>query len=254
MKRFFFLLYLLSGLGFSKLWAQSESLRLHIPSAEEEADYVWRTLQDISFFEEHQYSVSLPGGELMEQLKQKARKNLLADTDYVALQAYMRDSIYSRADYAEGYTKIEARIPLLEKLIASFISVEKDWNFYVPPFYEIKLTLYGPGGSYDPEVGSILIFTTPKGQFKQYEDPANTLIHEMIHIGTEASIMQQYALPHPLKERIIDLIVQISFGAELPAYRLQSFGDSRIDPYLQRKADIQQLDEIMKRFQQAQNE
>ena len=54
-------------------------ININIPSAKTEAEYIWRTIQDITFFEEHNYHVTLPTGKLIEQLKQKTDENAHAD-------------------------------------------------------------------------------------------------------------------------------------------------------------------------------
>ena len=122
------------------------------------------------------------------------------------------------------------------------------WPFKAFDNDQINLTQYGSGGSYHPDDGSILIFTTPQGQFKQYDNPANTNIHEIIHIGIEASIIQQLKVPHTLKERIVDLYVQLSFHKELPDYRIQNMGDKRIDQYLNKKKQLKHLHQIIETF------
>lgn len=111
------------------------------------------------------------------------------------------------------------------------------------PTYRVLLTLYGPGGSYDPEIGQILLYTTPQGSFKQYKNPANTIIHEITHIGMEQSIVQAFQLSHPMKERVVDQFVQLNFGKKLPQYRIQNMGETRIDAYLKNKKSLRNLDQ-----------
>ena len=224
-------------------------IEIVIPTAEEETEYVWRTISDINFFEEHNYQISLPEGELIESLKEKAKSGRLEDSDYSLLESYMKTSVYHKSDYEIGYNKIASNKELINKMINAFDRIKKDWTYKKFEKYEIRLTLYGPGGSYDPQRGSILIYTTKEGQFKQYDNPSNTIIHEVIHIGTEESIMNKFQVSHPLKERIIDRLVKINFSKYLPDYRLQSFGDARIDPYLKNKRDIKRLDKIVDQFQ-----
>ncbi|MEM9528618.1 MAG: hypothetical protein AAGA31_18535, partial [Bacteroidota bacterium] len=43
-----------------------DRIKINIPSAQAEAEYIWRTIQDINFFEAHNYQVSLPQGHLIE--------------------------------------------------------------------------------------------------------------------------------------------------------------------------------------------
>ncbi len=227
-----------------------DRIEIKIPTVEEETEYVWRTIIDTKFFEEHNYQVSLPQGGLIDALTEKAKSNQLNDSDYESLRAFMKAGVYDKSDYQKGYNKIAANELLINKMINQLGKIKKDWPFKEFKKYQIKLTLYGPGGSYDPEAGSILIYTTKEGGFKQYDDPSNTIIHEIVHIGTESSIMNHFRVSHPLKERIIDNIVMILFQKYLPDYRIQAFGDARIDAYLKKKKDIRKLDVIVGEFLQ----
>jgi hypothetical protein len=61
--------------------------------------------------------------------------------------------------------------------------------------------------------------------------------------------MSKYNVSHPLKERIIDNLVMINFKQYLPDYKIQSFGDARIDAFLTKEEDIKQLSAIIEHFQ-----
>ena len=227
-----------------------DRIEIIIPTVEQETEYVWRTIHDINFFKQHNYQVALPQGTLIENLKDKASRNDLNDSDYQSLLAFMRSKVYKKSDYQNGFYKIKENISLINKMINEIGQLETHWEYKEFETYEVKLTLYGPGGSYDPENGSILIYTTIDGQFKQYENPSNTIIHEIIHIGTEQSIMAKNQVSHPLKERIIDKIVMMNFSHYLPDYKLQGFGDARIDEFLKDKEDLKNLNEIVSDFQE----
>ncbi len=225
-----------------------ERIRINIPSAAEEAEYVWRTIQDIHFFDQHGYSISLPQGAVIDTLLEKARSHSLTDNDFTMLQSYMSTKIYTRNDYQAAYKKIERRRPLLNQMINEIDASERQWLFCSFDTYQVNLTLYGPGGSYDPENGSILIFTTPQGDFKNYHDPANTIIHEVVHIGIETSIISKYNVPHPLKERIVDTFVTLNFQKKLPEYRVQNMGNTAIDTLVKKREDLANLAETVAKF------
>ncbi|MEO1436833.1 MAG: hypothetical protein AAFV80_14945, partial [Bacteroidota bacterium] len=225
-----------------------DRLQVNIPTLEEETEYVWRTIIDTKFFEEHNYTVNLPDHPFIEELKARSKVNQLSDQDYEDLKTLMREQVYKPSDYQAGYDKIMAQKGLINQMIQTMDQVEKDWDFKSFAQYPITLTLYGPGGSYDPNQGAVLIFTTVDGKFKLYDNPANTIIHEIWHIGTEASIMQALQVPHPVKERIIDLLVQFHHKKVLPDYQLQGFGDVRMDAYLQNAGNVKALDAVVKKF------
>ena len=223
-------------------------INIHIPTALEETDYVWRTIQDIHFFEKNNYVIQLPEGSLIDQLKFRAKTGNLSSSDYEELKLFVRDSIYKESDYQNGYNKIKTRLTLILAMIDEVTHSDFGWNFKEFDKYDIHLTLYGPGGSYNPDNGSILIFTTPQGEFKNYEDPANTIIHEIVHIGIEESIITEYNVPHPLKERLVDTFVFLYFAEDLPDYKIQDMGETRSDPYLRSKNNLKELDEIVSRI------
>lgn len=224
-----------------------DRIRINIPDATDEAEYVWRTIQDIHFFDQHGYSISLPSGALIDTLLEKARSRSLNDTDFALLQRYMTATVYNKNDYQAAYKKIDNRRALLNEMINEIDGSERQWQFRSFNTYQINLTLYGPGGSYDPENGSILIYTTPAGDFKNYRDPANTIIHEVVHIGIETSIISRFNVPHPMKERIVDKFVVLNFEGYLPDYRIQNIGDPKIDIHLNSRKDLATLNSIIER-------
>lgn len=221
---------------------------INIPSAKTETEYIWRTIQDIKFFEEHNYQANLPKGYLVEDLKQKSKSENLNNDDYERLEQFIIDSIYNELDYQKGYEKIRNEIELIDKMINQIDKSKFNWDFKEFKIYPINLTLYGPGGSYNPDEGSILIYTTSEGQFKNYENPANTIIHEVVHIGIEKAIISKYDVPHEFKERIVDTFVFLKFGQYLPDYRIQDMGEKRIDQYLKEIHELRDLDKIVEQI------
>lgn len=99
---------------------------------------------------------------------------------------------------------------------------------------------------YDPDSGKIVILTTKEGSFKR-SNPAHTPIHEIIHIDIEENIVNRFNLTHKEKERLVDLIVLKKFDDILPDYQIQSFGDSRIDPYITSEA-LDNLPQIIEKY------
>ena len=227
-----------------------DRISIQIPSAQTEAEYIWRNLQDTKFFDEHGYQVSLPRGPLMDELKEKARAGKLSDEDYTRLEKFVVERVYRAEDYQAGYDKIENERSLINQMINALNPSAYPWGFQSYDIYTINLTLYGPGGSYNPDDGSLLVYTTPQGQFKSYDNPANTVIHEIVHIGIENSIISKYQVPHPLKERIVDTFVSLHYGDKLPSYRVQDMGEQRSDAYLQQPADFIALDKVVKEILQ----
>lgn len=230
-----------------ELWCQ-DRIDIIIPTVKQETEYIWRNIQDIGFFEQHNYDLVLPKAELIDSLKAKSKSNRLTRNDFDALESLMELQIFNRQDYQKAYEKIEEQRDLINKMVNQLNKCKREWNFKEYDAYKINLTLYGPGGSYNPDDGSIIIFATKEGKFKQYDNPANTLIHEIVHIGIEESIINEFVVAHSLKERIVDKFVWLNFAKDLPEYRIQNMGDERIDDYLNKKKDLKKLDSIVESF------
>ena len=236
---------LLICIGFTYAGVCQERIQINIPTADAESDYIWNTLQNMPFFERNNYQISLPKGALIESLKDKSRSNNLTEEDRTNLKNFVRDSVYNKSDYQKGYEKIKNELTLINKMVRKVLRSKRNWSFKEFDVYQIDLTLYGPGGGYNPDEGIVLIYTTPNGGFKLYDNPANTIIHEIVHIGIEESIITNFKVPHQLKERIVDNIVSLTFKKYLPDYRIQDMGDKRIDPYLKKKKDIRNLNKFV---------
>lgn len=234
---------LLALVLFSAPLSSQNYFDIQIPTAEEEADYIWRTIIDITFFEEYNYQLSLPRGPLIEELKTKSRNKQLTDEDQERLRNFVATKVYNKEDYQAGYQKMAEKLDLLNKMTRRIKRHKRDWSFKVYDTYPIVLTLYGPGGSYDPDTGRILVFTTSDGRFKTSDNAAHVIIHEVVHIGIEQSIIQALEVPHALKERIVDQLVVVYCNKWLPDYRVQNMGETRIDPYLETRRDAKQLKE-----------
>lgn len=223
----------------------SNRIEIVLPSVEQETQQVWQTLQDILFFDEHKYNPVLPEGELMELLLKKARSGKLTDADFDELGIWMKAEVYESDHYSKGFIKVAEQVALVNRLLLQLESKKWDWSFKTFPKYEVVLTLYGPGGSYDSDLGKAVLFTTPEGGFKNYINPANTILHEMIHMGIEDSIIQQYQVPHGAKEGIVDQMVLVLFSEFLPDYKLQSIGATKLVELLKTEADLLNLESIV---------
>jgi len=222
MKKLVFTIAILSLLSCNS--ESTERIEISIPTIDQETAYVWSVIQDIKFYDEHNYDISLPSGAIIDSLIDKSRKGKLLDKQFNLLKEFMKNEIYAEADYQKGYVKIEKERPLLNQMIDQITETDRKWDFKIFEKYQVILTLYGPGGNYDPNQGSITFYTTNDGKFKQYDNPANILIHEITHLGIEESIIRRFNVPHGLKERIVDTFVYLNFHELLSEYRIQPMG------------------------------
>ncbi|MEM9529356.1 MAG: hypothetical protein AAGA23_00410 [Pseudomonadota bacterium] len=185
-------------------------------SPAEAYEYLTRTLGQMSFFDANGYDLALP-----------SHPDFDADGEVGSLEQFSRD-VYSPEVFRSAMETLGAKEALLKHALQWFARLPEDESFYVPDQYTVVLTLYGPGGSYDPQSGTITMLTTPKGEFRG-GGGAYTIVHEMMHIAVEVALVQRFGLSHWQKERLVDALTQRELGHLLPDYQLQSQGDSRID-------------------------
>lgn len=231
----------LALLATNTLVAQVNQIATVKPTAQAEAQYVWRTVCDMNFFDKNGYNVALPQHPYLDKIVAMVRQQQLPNSAYDSLQVVMEHSIFDSQKYQKGIEQVIAAIPIIEKALERMKEYAPLWNFKIFAQYQLNLTLYGPGGSYDCNNGSILLQTTAEGKFKMYSNPAYTIIHEMVHIGIEQPIVQKYQLPHAIKEQIVDLFVEKHFKDLLPEYRKQPMGNQKVEELLQTKDDFKNL-------------
>lgn len=214
-----------------------------VPTINQEATAIWRTINDIDFLEKQGYNINLPKDDLIDSLIFKSKNGTFGNNDFSSIYNLLEANFFNADDYTIAIKKIQEQEALINEMIKKIQQSRHsmDWNFKMFDVYKVVCTLYGTGGSYNADEGSILIFTTPEGAFKNYDNPANTIIHEITHIGIEEAIISKYKIPHSLKERIVDTFVFLNFKEDLPDYKIQDMGDKRIDQYLKTKEDIKSL-------------
>lgn len=220
------------------------------PTIEQEATSIWRTINDITFFENQGYTINLPKHSLIDSLIRKSKNGTFGNEDFASIYTLIETEIFDKEIYESAIQKVTNQTELINDLI-SVIDASKnewDWKFNMFDKYRIIFTLYGTGGSYDPDNGTITLLTNKKGDFMNYKNPANTIIHEITHMGMEYSIVRKYNVSHGLKERIVDTFVYLMFKEKLPEYKIQNMGDNKIDKYLNKKEDINYLNATVSEF------
>lgn len=220
------------------------------PSIEEEATSVWRTINDIEFYESQGYKVHLPKDSIIDALIVKSKTGNFGNDDYPTIYNVLESKVFNASNYLKANELVSNELDLLHAFLEEIHKVKDDWDWQFKSFdtYQIQFTLYGTGGSYDPNTGVVTLLTDSEGNFMNYKSPANTIIHEISHMGMEESIVQKYHLPHGMKERIVDTFVSLMFKEKLPNYRIQNMGDSSLDDRLRRKEDLKNLDSIVKEY------
>ena len=213
----------------------THEISVRAPTLEEEFNYLKYVLKCREFYKKNGYTVTYPTHkELCDPLR--------IDDDLMF--SLFRDAEYKLDFYKKGIEVISNLLPLIQSNVAKLRNICSFWEFKLLPNYTVVLTKYGPGGSYNVDAGKITMLTTIGGKFKR-DYPHHTVMHEIVHMGIEDSIVQKYKLNHQEKERLVDLFVKKYFEKELPEYNLQSMGDSRIDKYI---VDLEFLPEEIQEY------
>lgn len=247
--KFFLVSFALSSLCY---FGQAQDSRIEIiqPTVQQEATSIWRTINDITFLKNQGYQINLPKDPLIDSLITKATKGTFSNEDFSAIYALVDSKVFDEKKYTKAIQKVKNQKDLLNGLIDEIVHEKSnwDWDFKLFNTYKIVFTLYGTGGSYDPDEGIITLLTNAKGEFMKYKNPANTIIHEITHMGMEDAIVRKYNLSHGLKERMVDTFVYLMFSEKLPEYEIQAMGNEDIDRYVKEKKDLGSLNKILAEF------
>ncbi|MEM9053069.1 MAG: hypothetical protein AAGC47_13535 [Bacteroidota bacterium] len=242
------LLQLLFLLGVLTACGQHNTDRINIilPSIQDEATSIWRTINDYSFLESQGYNIRLPENEQIDSLILLSKNGHFGNDQFPVIYGLLENGVYNENEYASAMKKAQAQEELINSIVDVLFEESENWawGFKTFPEYKVTFTLYGTGGSYDPDNGIVTLWTNVKGDFMQYDKPANTAIHEIVHMGIEEWIVQKYGLDHGTKERLVDIFVFLLFEKSLPEYRIQNMGNAEMDKHLKTKVDLHRLDEI----------
>lgn len=203
---------------------------VHAQTSDEAFEWLWRQLADMPFFRQNHYTVGLPAHRYFQKLANDG----LGGADKEEAHRLFTAEVYDETAFTAGRAVLERRIGELAPELDTFARWSSRWGFAAPPRYRVVLTLYGPGGSYDPETATITVLTTPEGAFKK--EPIHNLVHEMVHVGIEAPIVKRFALTHQEKERLVDRVCVVAFGDLLPGYEVQPLGPPKLDAFIDRAA------------------
>ncbi len=192
-------------------------------TADEEFDYLARIFGRMGFYNEHGYKVAIPEHPFFVNISNNL--DLLKSLDMGEAREIFKREVYNLNYFKNGLRAINENISLAKNALERTVGWA-DWGFRLFPDYKVRLTAYGPGGSYDYMNGNIIMKTTPGCKFKRA--PLHTMVHEIIHIGIEESIIKKSKLTHTEKEGLVDAICVNCFGDILTDYQVQKRGDKNV--------------------------
>ena len=158
-------------------------------SAKQEVRRVRDTLERLSWYQEEGYRVDLPGGITKES------------DDEEVMRAVEHE--YAAASYAEHAATLQKE---WEALHRGFGRMKEEPTFHLEDEYNVVLTKYGVGGSYDPNLNKVTVKVSarPRGGI------AGIVVHEVVHLAVQY-LIDLHQLPHWRKERLVDLVVERYF-------------------------------------------
>lgn len=212
---------------------QKPTVSIRIATPEEEFGNISHTVRNMAFFREHGYEVALPEHEKFKQFEGLTTNS--PQFDPIELHDVFVKKVYDQGNYEKGLAKAAHMTDVFKDAIPIFNDLKRRWGFKLLDHYDAILTLYGPGGHYNPQSGEIFLKTDPIGHFKR-SDPAHTMIHEIIHIGIHDNIVEAFQLTHWEKERIVDLLLIYMFDNIIKDYKLQPKGEKNLDTFINKNS------------------
>ncbi|MEM1096455.1 MAG: hypothetical protein AAGJ10_17790 [Bacteroidota bacterium] len=188
-------------------------LVVQAPQPREAFSYLERTLADMDFFRENNYAVSLPNHPMFDG----------TGDDMGDVEVFVGE-VYDATAFENALMAMRGQRQQLETALTRINQWSRHKGFGRLDSVTVTLTLYGPGGSFNPDTGDIILWTDTEARFKG-GGGLHTTIHEMVHLAVEHKLAQPFNLQHWERERLVDLITQREFADLLPDYRLQN-GDS----------------------------
>lgn len=226
----------------------SEHFSVHISTPQQEAEYTCQLIEGLRYYTSRGYTPELPEHPLVDSLRQQSEQGRFDPAACAALGPLFEEELYAAGPYRRPFRQAAAVLPDIDQVHDTFGHYAELWGYRAFDRYEIFLTLYGPGGTFDSQEGAIWLMITDAGSFKMGDDPASVIVHEAVHIGLDEPIVQRFGLSQQATERLVDRFVADHFGELLPDYRLQSLGDPAVDRYLDQPDSWDRLPEYIAEY------
>lgn len=177
---------------------------VRVPTFEEEKRRVGGLRSRLDWYRSHGYDILLPTNDLEEEFRLE--------------------------DYQKAVEQVGSRREVVLQAADRIKEFSEMWHVVVPQAVTVVITKYGVGGSYDVDSARIVLLLKPDGTFMKPVE--HLVVHELLHLASDRSLVELFGLTHGQKERFVDLLCRDAFGDLLPGYRLQPMGDSTIDSFL----------------------
>jgi hypothetical protein len=203
------------------------------PTADEAFSYLFGVLLKMPFYRAHKYDVGLPAHPLFKAAAEPGGEVTPADRERFG--KVFREEVFQASAYDAEIRALAPAQGIFAAAMRRLLPLRDRWGFRIYPRYEVVLTIYGPGGSYDTRTGTVTLL----GRSRDGEPDvrgAQTIVHEIVHLGIEEVIVQRFHLPHEVKERLVDRICLGYLGDVLAGYKAQPMGPKALDAYVDAQA------------------
>jgi hypothetical protein len=178
-------------------------------SPEIDENRVKNTLAQLEWFNEKKYKVLLP-----ENITESSNSDEI-------MVAVAKDYVENQKIYLSEKTFLLEKWPIYEKILTEKL---QGCELEIQETYDIFLTAYGVGGSYNlPN----MIIANIKRSWQT--GLLRTVIHEIIHLSIEKYIWE-YKIDHWTKERLVDLLLT-EFFPDLSKMQNMSIPTEKIDKH-----------------------
>lgn len=218
------------------------SFLIRANTLEEEVDYVFGLMKRMGRFKKFGYNLSLPDTDQMNELIERAPGSVLGQEEREIIFREL-EKVYDKEAYEEYVKSVQAIAGGIDEGFKLFQNFGWNWEFKSFPEYNIRITQFGPGGSYCNNSGKIVMKWS-----KCIQEPLKVILHEMFHIGIENSIIQKFGVQHDVKERIVDSFLEHNMKKLIPDHKMQKIGNRMVDPYLVEEDSWRNLHKYIKEF------
>lgn len=214
----------------------------HLQTADEEFEYLISLLKNVKFFYQNTYSIIIPNHPFFVNMFDNYKLHKLLNKKE-AKDIFIKE-VYNPRFLKKGLENIVQYLDFVEDAIVRMEKL-KQWGFKLFETYIVFLTAYGLAGGYDFKEGIIIQRVNDKEML--YEPPYYNIIHQIIHIGIEESIVQKFNLTHNEKEALVDAICINYFDDIWANGKLQNIGDKNVFNLIT-KDNIMNLPQIIKKY------
>jgi len=216
-------------------------------TANEEFYYLMGVLGKMAFYNKNGYFIPIPDHPFFKNISKNL--DLLKSLDIEKAKEIFKTEVYNLDYFKNGLKIVNQDIDLVRKAIEK-MKKWTIWGFKLFSKYEVRLTAYGPGGSYNSDKGNIIMKTKLNGVFGR--PPLHVIVHEIVHIGIEKLIVKKFELAHAEKEALVDAVCVNYFKDILANYKIQDRGDKKVFNLIS-QSDIAKLPQVISKYKKSQS-